>query len=224
MTGAWRARSPATALLLTVGAISALSSPCSSSAAACPFRELGLRRGHATPQQVRAAYLRLARELHPDKNRKDWAHGADKAERFKRVQRAYEEITACAGEPAADGACQAKSCASTARRAGSAPEQPPVGAHDGAPQAAGQSVGIVGGCGAYDMRVFTDSVELEDMHEDPDEAGFVLTCRCGGSFLLPRERVAEENNGGVAVNCQLCSLWIWVGRKDGEGQTGDEWR
>ena len=50
-----------------------------------PWNELGLRRGHATPRQVRAAYLRLARELHPDKNRQDAALAAGREERFKRV-------------------------------------------------------------------------------------------------------------------------------------------
>ena len=52
-----------------------------------PYEVLGLRRG-ATEADVRAAYLRLAKKHHPDKN------PGDKASEwiFKEVQRAYETL------------------------------------------------------------------------------------------------------------------------------------
>lgn len=169
-----------------------------------PWHELGLRRGHATPRQVRAAYLRLAKELHPDKNREGVSRGADKTERFKRVQRAYEKIVSGDAEPAAQDAYQTTSVSSTARRAGSMPAQ-----QDNSEEATAGRVTCINS-ESYDMRVFTDSVGLEDMEEDLDEGGFVLKCRCGGSFLLPSSLAAEHAGEHAAVNCQLCSLWIWV--------------
>ena len=53
-----------------------------------PYRVLGLDWG-ATKAQVRKAYRRLAKLYHPDVNAGD----AEKAERFKEVQRAYEALT-----------------------------------------------------------------------------------------------------------------------------------
>jgi hypothetical protein len=190
-----------------------------------PWRELGLRRGHATPQQVRASYLRLARELHPDKNRQDAQVAAGREERFKRVLSAYEDIMrAPPGSPGAagpDGACggpTAPSGASTARRAGSMPARPSRSAPrqdaHAAPPAKG-SGGGTGGVGLYgsasntDVRVFTDTVRLEDMELDADEAAFTVQCRCSGRFVLPFD-AAEGARGHTAINCQLCSLWIWV--------------
>ena len=41
---------------------------------------------HATPQEIRAAYLRLASEMHPDLNSQDAAAEL----RFKKIQTAYE--------------------------------------------------------------------------------------------------------------------------------------
>ena len=197
----------------------ALAAQCATGAAYTegdPWRELGLRRGHATQQQVRAAYLRLAKELHPDKNREGGARGADKTERFKRVQRAYEEITSAGAEPAAQDPYQAASVpsTSTARRAGSMAAQQPAGEEGRRnPAKCNGGGGIISG-EAFDMRVFTDSVGLEDMEEDPDEGGFTLTCRCGGAFLLPWKQ-ADHPGRRTAVNCQLCSLWIWVEKQEG---------
>ena len=178
-----------------------------------PWGELGLRRGCATKQQVRAAYLRLARELHPDKNRENAARGADKLERFKRVLQAYEEITGAARAgppPTADSPASPSPFvppASTARRAGSAPLQQ----HTTRPHARqGGPMGLVDSC---DMRVFTETVALEDMEEDVDEDAFAFDCRCSGRFILPWEGVVSaraEGRAEAAVNCQLCSLWILV--------------
>jgi hypothetical protein len=190
-----------------------------------PWRELGLRRGHATPQQVRASYLRLARELHPDKNRQDALVAAVREERFKRVLSAYEDIMrAPPGSPGAagpDGACggpTAPSGASTARRAGSMPARPSRSAPrqdaHAAPPAKGSGggtagVGLYGSASNADVRVFTDTVRLEDMELDADEAAFTVQCRCSGRFVLPFD-AAEGARGHTAINCQLCSLWIWV--------------
>jgi len=179
------------------------------------WRELGLRRGQATLQQARRAYLRLALELHPDRNREGAARGADKEERFKRVLRAYEEITACGdGPPLDEHASQGAEApvfpgaASSMRRAGSTPTQ----AQHAEP--ARVPVRLCGGLFSstnYDMRVFTDTVALEDMVEEPDEDGFVFECRCSGLFVLPWDEAAAEHPDGLtAVNCRLCSLWIWI--------------
>jgi hypothetical protein len=193
----------------------ALAAKCATGAEGDAWHELGLRRGHATQQQVRAAYLRLAKELHPDKNREGVARGADKTERFKRVQRAYEEITSAGAEPAAQDPHQAASVSSTARRAGSMAAQQPAGEEGRRnPAKCSGGGGIISG-EAFDMRVFTDSVGLEDMEEDPDEGGFTLTCRCGGTFLLPWKQAADHPGRRAAVNCQLCSLWIWVEKQEG---------
>jgi len=190
-----------------------------------PWRELGLRRGHATLQQVRAAYLRLARELHPDKNRQDAQVAAGREERFKRVLSAYEDIMCSrSGSPGAagpDGACggpTAPSGTSTARRAGSTPARPSRSAPwqdaHAAPPAKGSGggtagAGLYGSASNADVRVFTDTVRLEDMELDADEAAFAVQCRCSGRFVLPFD-AAEGARGHTAVNCQLCSLWIWV--------------
>lgn len=191
-----------------------------------PWRELGLRRGHATPQQVRASYLRLARHLHPDKNRHHNAQvAAGREERFKRVLSAYEDIMrappGCPGAAGPDGACggpTSPSGASTARRAGSTPARssrsaPQQNAH-AAPPPKGSGGGTAGAglyCSASnaDVRVFTDTVRLEHMELDADEAAFTVQCRCSGRFVLPFD-AAEGARGHTAVNCQLCSLWIWV--------------
>jgi hypothetical protein len=181
-----------------------------------PWCELGLQR-HATTQQVRAAYLRRARQLHPDKNREDKARGANKEERFKRVLRAYEEITASHANPQAATAPPQDTAArpaSGARRAGSMPSAPPTDPRD-AQHASGQrqfGCGVAGrACvsEAFDMRVFTDTVALEDMEEDANDEGLAYVCRCSGHFVLPWDQL-EHAWGRAAVNCQLCSLWIWV--------------
>lgn len=177
-----------------------------------PWCELGLQRGHATTQQVRAAYLRLARQLHPDKNRESTARGADKEERFKRVLRAYEEITAArlratpqAPGGSADEATTAPPQDKTTRRAGSMPSEPHTDPHEFGPGVAG------GACvgESFDMRVFTDTVALEDMEEDMNDGGLAYVCRCSGLFVLTWDQL-EHASGRAAVNCQLCSLWIWV--------------
>lgn len=52
-----------------------------------PFKELGLEIG-APQSSIRSAFIRLAKEHHPDKN-----HGKSQDdERFKRVRRAYETL------------------------------------------------------------------------------------------------------------------------------------
>jgi curved DNA-binding protein CbpA len=53
-----------------------------------PYAVLGLRRG-ATKKEVRTAYLRLAREWHPDCNRSPGA-----AERFLQIRKAYDVLSA----------------------------------------------------------------------------------------------------------------------------------
>lgn len=58
-------------------------------AKATDFQSLGLSLG-ASAEEVRAAYRRLARRYHPDKNQ----GSAEAAERFREVQRAYEQILA----------------------------------------------------------------------------------------------------------------------------------
>jgi len=61
-----------------------------------PYGVLGLTRG-ASKREVRTAYLRLAREWHPDCNR---SRGA--AERFLQIKHAYEMLsTECRPSPAA---------------------------------------------------------------------------------------------------------------------------
>ncbi len=67
-----------------------------------PHAILGLH-GGATRREIRRAYLRLARQWHPDVNR---AHGAH--ERFVEIRRAYDALTrgaspAAASAPAAEG-------------------------------------------------------------------------------------------------------------------------
>ena len=52
-----------------------------------PFKELGLERG-ASQASVRAAFIKLAKQHHPDKNLGQKLDG----ERFKRVRRAYEAL------------------------------------------------------------------------------------------------------------------------------------
>lgn len=52
-----------------------------------PHAILGLPR-HATPDQIRAAYRRLARELHPDVSKRP-----DAARRFAAVAEAYQRLT-----------------------------------------------------------------------------------------------------------------------------------
>jgi len=179
------------------------------------WRELGLRRGQATLQQARRAYLRLALELHPDRNREGAARGADKEERFKRVLRAYEEISSCSGDgpPLDEHASQGAEApvfpgaASSVRRAGSTPTQ----AQHAEPARVPVPCGGLVSSTDYDMRVFTDTVALEDMVEEPDEDGFVFECRCSGLFVLPWDEAAAKHPDGLtAVNCRLCSLWIWI--------------
>ncbi|KAF4659903.1 hypothetical protein FOL46_006418 [Perkinsus olseni] len=56
------------------------------------YKTLGLPTEFPTPEEVRRAYLRLARECHPDKHRS----GEDKAaaeRRFKKVAEAYEVLS-----------------------------------------------------------------------------------------------------------------------------------
>mmetsp|Transcript_51565 Transcript_51565/g.122654 ORF Transcript_51565/g.122654 Transcript_51565/m.122654 type:complete len:124 (-) Transcript_51565:417-788(-) len=55
----------------------------------CPHKVLGVPKKAPFPE-ARAAYLRLARELHPDKN----LGGADAIERFRTVQKAWEALKA----------------------------------------------------------------------------------------------------------------------------------
>jgi preprotein translocase subunit Sec63 len=52
-----------------------------------PFKELGLVRG-ASQASVRAAFIKLAKQYHPDKNHGKTLDG----ERFKRIRRAYETL------------------------------------------------------------------------------------------------------------------------------------
>ncbi|HRN30036.1 MAG TPA: DnaJ domain-containing protein, partial [Terrimesophilobacter sp.] len=51
------------------------------------YAVLGVERG-ATPEEIKKAYRRLARELHPDVN-----PGADAAEKFKEVTHAYDVLS-----------------------------------------------------------------------------------------------------------------------------------
>ena len=180
-----------------------------------PWKELGLCRERATLRQVRAAYLRLARQLHPDKN--CGSSTAEHEERFKRVQSAYEEITAVSGsstQASADYAAAphpSKSRASKARRAGSAPEQQHSSEQDEVlkRERSGLPRGSVN-TDDCDMRVFTDTVAVESMREDSEEDCLVVDCRCSGRFVLPLDTLPEPLAGQIAVNCQLCSLSIWV--------------
>ena len=200
------------ALLLDAGVCAVASAPSD------PWTELGLQRGHATTRQVRAAYLHLARQLHPDKNRESEAKGAEKEERFKRVLQAYEEITEANGDTQPDSRSSRHADAAaapfapgdrTARRAGSKPTKVTDNAPDGgrgftrdSPSAGRFS------SSDFDMRVFTDTVALQDMVQEPD--GYAFECRCSGSFFLQMDAVIKHPTGRVAINCQLCSLWIWV--------------
>ena len=200
-----------------------------------PWRVLGLRRGHVTPQQVRAAYLRLARQLHPDKNRGNApAQAAHQEECFKRVQSAYEEITSGLYSTAAGDSCtmghDSAGAAAAAdfssfvpgsgsmRRAGSAPEQKREAGHGSQSTGGGSrdsraanSAGVFSSVEHVDIRVFTDTVSLEDMEFDLDEDSFVLECRCSGRYMLPSDSTQlTAHQARIAINCQLCSLWIWV--------------
>lgn len=51
------------------------------------YETLGIKRD-ATPEQIKAAYRRLARQLHPDVNK-----SPDAAQRFARVQEAYDALS-----------------------------------------------------------------------------------------------------------------------------------
>lgn len=53
-----------------------------------PYKELGVSRG-ATAAEIKAAFRKLAKELHPDKNRGDTAT----EERFKRVSAAFDILS-----------------------------------------------------------------------------------------------------------------------------------
>jgi hypothetical protein len=207
-------------MLLALLALLLDASVCAAAAASAPsdpWTELGLQRGHATTRQVRAAYLHLARQLHPDKNRESEAKGAEKEERFKRVLQAYEEISGANGDtqPDSRSSCHADAAAPfapgdrTARRAGSKPTK----VTDNSPDCGRGSTRDSPSAGRFsssdfDMRVFTDTVALQDMVQEPDE--YVFECRCSGSFVLQMDAVIKHPTGRVAINCQLCSLWIWV--------------
>lgn len=142
-------------------------------------------------------------------------------EKFKEVVRAYEEIMGThdgSPPPSADAHAHAHRSdtapeapgAPSVRRAGSAPAQAQPVRAEPIRGTAGGSLFSSADC---DMRVFTDTVALEDMVEDPDEDGFVLECRCSGLFVLLWDDAAAEqleSEGMAAVNCRLCSLWIWV--------------
>lgn len=58
------------------------------------LKTLGLPR-RARPEEVRATYLELARQLHPDVNRDD----PERAARFRRVAAAYELLRRFYREP-----------------------------------------------------------------------------------------------------------------------------
>ena len=52
------------------------------------YATLGVERG-ATPDEIKRAYRRLARELHPDANQAD----PESEDRFKQVSHAYEVLS-----------------------------------------------------------------------------------------------------------------------------------
>lgn len=67
-------------------AVASRTTPIRTAATITLFGVLGLAQT-ATPEQVKAAYRRLARAVHPDVN-----HEPDAADQFRRVQRAYEVL------------------------------------------------------------------------------------------------------------------------------------
>ena len=65
-------------------------------------------------------------------------------------------------------------------------------------------MGLVDSC---DMRVFTETVALEDMEEDVDEDAFAFDCRCSGRFILPWEGVVSARAEGRAEERTTAGLF-----------------
>jgi curved DNA-binding protein CbpA len=169
-----------------------------------PYKELGLEQSDATHEGIRAAFLRKAREWHPDK--RAGQDTAEAEEAFKRIQLAYEYLyreVPVGGDDDFDTFRKGRD-----RNGGWRMNSDGKKRTTGIPEWGAKEGGVFSG-------VVQETVRLDELEHDEDDDVLYRECRCSGRFCLPLGSpdwaVADEDGPGERhFQCDSCSLYIRV--------------
>lgn len=168
-----------------------------------PYQELGLEQSEATYEGIRAAFLRKAREWHPDK--RAGQDTAEAEEAFKRIQLAYEYLyrEVSVGGDDDFGTFRKSRGRDGGRRMNSDGKR-----QTGIPVWGAKEGGLFSG-------VVHETVRLDELEHDEDDDVLYRECRCSGRFCLPVGSPDwalgdEDGVGERHFQCDSCSLYIRV--------------